>query len=50
MKQTERELKLLIIEKAEKIAKVLCTGNDCELRNSPNGIAVVSLKKEVIEK
>lgn len=50
MKQTERELKLLIAEKAGDIAKILYKGNDCELRTSPNGIAVVSLKKEVISK
>lgn len=49
MKQTERELKLLIIEKAEKMANILSKGNDCEIRTSPKGISVLRIKKEVIE-
>lgn len=48
--QTERELKMLIIEKAEYMAKVLHKGLDCELRTSPSGITVISNKKEVVAK
>lgn len=47
---SKRELKLLIIENAEKIAEVLDKKKDCELRTSPNGIAVIAVKKEVIAK
>lgn len=44
------ELKKSIIEKAEEIATVLCKNNDCELRTSPNGVAVIKVKKEVVSK
>lgn len=47
---SKRELKLKIIEKAEEIAEVLCKNNDCELRTSPNGVAVIKVKKEVVSK
>lgn len=47
---TESELKLKIIEKAEEIAEVLSNNSDCELRVSPNGVAVIKLKKEVVSK
>lgn len=47
---SERELKLKIIEHADKIAEVLANKKDCELRTSPNGITVISNKKEVIVK
>lgn len=47
---SERELKLLIEDKISEIARVLKSGRDCELRTSPNGIAVISVKKEVIAK
>lgn len=47
---SEREIKLKIIEKAEEIAAVLYKNNDCELRTSPNGVAVIKVKKEVISK
>ena len=47
---SQRELKLKIIEKAEEIASILCKNNDCELRTSPNGVAVIKVKKEVISK
>lgn len=50
VQKTERELKLLISENAEKIANILYKGRDCELRNSPNGIAVIAVKKEVVAK
>lgn len=48
--QTERELRLKIEDKAPEIAKVLKSGKDCEIRTSPNGIAVIAVKKEVIAK
>lgn len=44
------EVKNSIIQKAEEIAEVLCKNNDCELRASPNGVAVIKVKKEVISK
>lgn len=48
--QTERELQLRLEEKSQDIAKILKSGKDCELRTSPNGIAVIAIKKEVITK
>ncbi len=50
MQKTERELKVLISEKSEEIAKILYKGKDCELRTSPNGIVVIAVKKEVVAK
>lgn len=44
------ELKNSVIEKAEEIAEVLSKNSDCELRTSPNGVAVIKVKKEVISK
>lgn len=46
----QRELKLKVIENAEKIAEILANKKDCELRTSPNGIAVIAVKKEVVAK
>lgn len=45
---SQRELKLKIIEHADKIAEVLCKKQDCEIRTSPNGIKVIANKKEVV--
>lgn len=45
-----RELKLKLEEKIEEMAEILDKGNDCELRTSPNGVAVIKVKKEVISK
>lgn len=45
-----RELKLKLEEKLEEMAEILAKGYDCELRASPNGVAVIKLKKEVISK
>lgn len=45
-----RELKLKLEEKLEEIAEILYKGYDCELRTSPNGVAVIKVKKEVISK
>lgn len=50
MSMSQRELKLKIIEKAEEIAEVLSKNSDCELRTSPNGVAVIKVKKEVVSK
>lgn len=47
---SERELQLLIEDKAPNIARVLKSGRDCEIRISPNGIAIISVKKEVVGK
>lgn len=44
------ELKNSVIEKAEEIAEVLSKNSDCELRTSPNGVAVIKVKKEVVSK
>ena len=45
-----RELKLKLEEKIEEMAEILAKGNDCELRTSPNGIAVIKVNKEVVSK
>lgn len=45
---SQRELKLKIIEHADKIAEVLCKKQDCEIRTSPSGIKVIANKKEVV--
>lgn len=45
-----RELKLKLEEKLEEMAEILSKGNDCELRTSPNGVAVIKVRKEVISK
>ena len=45
-----RELKPKIEEKLEEMAEILAKGNDCELRTSPNGVAVIKVKKEVVSK
>lgn len=50
MSKNKRALKNSVIEKAEEIAEVLCKNNDCELRASPNGVAVIKVKKEVVSK
>lgn len=50
MQQTEREIKLKVIENADNIAEILHRKQDCEIRTSPNGIAVIAVKKEVIAK
>lgn len=47
---SERELRLKIEDKISEIAKVLKSGRDCEIRTSPNGISVISIKKEVVVK
>ncbi len=45
-----RELKLKLEEKLEEMAEILSKGCDCELRTSPNGVAVIKVKKEVVSK
>ena len=45
-----REIKVKILECADKIADILANKKDCELRTSPNGILVIAIKKEVIVK
>lgn len=45
-----RELKLKLEEKLEEMAEILAKGCDCELRTSPNGVAVIKVKKEVVSK
>lgn len=47
---SEREIKLKVIENADKIAEILHKKRDCEIRTSPNGITVISNKKEVVVK
>ena len=47
---SEREIKLKVIENADKIAEIIHKKRDCEIRTSPNGIAVIAVKKEVIAK
>lgn len=50
MQVSKRELKLHLEEKLEEMAEILAKGNDCELRTSPNGVAVIKVKKEVVSK
>lgn len=50
MQVSKRELKLHLEEKLEEMAEILAKGNDCELRTSPNGVAVIKVRKEVISK
>lgn len=47
---TVRELKLLIIDNADKIAEILHKGKDVEIRKSAKGISVTELTKRVIVK
>lgn len=47
---SEREIKMKVIESADKIAEILHKKQDCEIRTSPNGIAVIAVRKEVIAK
>lgn len=50
MSKDKTELKKSVIEKAEEIAEVLSKNSDCELRTSPNGVAVIKVRKEVVSK
>lgn len=50
MQLSVRELKLKLEEKLEEMAEILSKGCDCELRTSPNGVAVIKVKKEVVSK
>lgn len=45
-----RELKLKLEEKLEEMAEILAKGCDCEIRTSPNGVAVIKVRKEVVSK
>lgn len=47
---TSRELKLHIVENAEKIAEILHKGKDVEIRKSAKGISVAEVTKKVIMK
>ncbi len=44
------ELTEQIKQNAEKIAEILTTGNDCELRKDKNGLKIIEVRKTVIEK
>lgn len=48
VRKDKTELKNSVIQKSEEIAEVLSKNSDCELRTSPNGVAVIKVKKEVI--
>lgn len=39
-----------IKQNAEKIAEIITTGNDCELRKDKNGLKIIEVRKTVIEK
>lgn len=45
---SERELKLAIIENADKIAHELSKNKDVEVRVSQNGVKVISVEKKVV--
>lgn len=47
---SERELRLKLEEKLEEMAEILAKGCDCEIRTSPNGVAIIKVKKEVVSK
>lgn len=46
----EREIKLKVIENADKIAEILANKKDCEIRTSPNGIAIAEISKKIVAK
>lgn len=47
---TERQIKLSIVENAEKIAHALVQGKDIEIRKSVNGVSVAEISKKVVVK
>lgn len=47
---TERQIKEMIIDKADVIAKSLYKGNDCEIRKSKDGVSVSEFRRRVIAK
>lgn len=47
---SERELKVLVENQSEIIAKILKNGNDCEIRKLKDGISVVEVRKKVVSK
>lgn len=46
----ERQMKMSLIENAEKIAKILASGKDVEIRKSPSGVTVAEVTKKVVVK
>lgn len=44
----KQEIKLKVIEQAEKIASALSKGKDVELRKSANGVSVAEVSKRVV--
>ena len=47
---SEREIKLKIIENADKIAKIIVGGSDCEIRKSKNGVSIADISKKIVVK
>ena len=45
---SSREIKLAIIEQAEKMADIISKGNDIEITKTGNGIKIVEEKKKVV--
>lgn len=45
---SKRELKLKVIENAEKIAEAIHRGKDVEIRKSSTGISVAEVSKKVV--
>lgn len=46
---SEREIKLKIIEQADKIAKEIHKGNDIEIKTCNGGLKVMSVDKKVVK-
>lgn len=44
----ERQIKLAIVENADKMAKALLKGKDLEVRKSVNGISIAEVDKKVV--
>ena len=45
---TEQQIKQIVIEKAEIIAKAISHGKDVEIRKSSSGISVAQISKKVV--
>lgn len=45
---SENELKNIIIENADNIAKAIQKGKDVEIRKSKNGVSVAEVSKKVV--
>lgn len=47
---SEKDLKLKVIEQADKIASAISKGKDVEIRKSASGISVAEVSKKVVSR